>query len=463
VVAGERSTRLWELNCLLAEAGLEEDQIVSLVAPTPWNKWGQRLTRLEADVAKACAHVEKKRIGSNGHPGKEKAKRTAVDRVYRTDELEDIDLTSGAAEEEDSERLPFVGYGTFMSQRLEAPRWLIQDLWMAQSHGIIGGDPKSSKSLLSLAMGLSIASGRPFLGDERFAVSTPGPVLIVQEENSPWDVQDKLRKLARLYGLIGKEDVEWSDAAEGSVAKRSVRLEFPTEVPLLMLNNFGFDMGEQEFRTALEATIKDIGAQMVILDPLYLMLGDADPDKQRDVKEFQKWLLSLRYEYGCAVAVVHHFGKPRTDETRRAGHRLLGSGTWYNWVDSALYCEAQGPETTDRRYRFNRQLRVVREWRSAAPQPALEIGLMIGDPGDLALRVSVDKYNLGTMIKRVLAESGEMTLVQLAEALEKDKQTVRRWCVGMPDEVQMEGGRRGRGYSWRVSLAGSGNGSSPTS
>jgi hypothetical protein len=394
VVAGERSTRLWELNCLLAEAGLEEDQIVSLVAPTPWNKWGSRLTRLEADVAKACAHVEGKRIGTNGHPGKEKAKRTAVDRVYRTDELETLDLTSGAAEAEDGVELPFMGYSTFMSQRLEAPRWLIQDLWMAQSHGIIGGDPKSSKSLLSLAMGLSIASGRPFLGDERFAVSTPGPVLIVQEENTPWDVQDKLRKLAALYGLIGKEDVEWSQALEGSVAKKSLRLNFPHEVPLMMLNNYGFDMGEEELCKAMEDAIEEIGAVMVILDPLYLMVGDADTNKAHEMKPLQKWLLSLRYRFGCAVAVVHHFGKPRYEETRRGGHRLLGSGTWYNWVDSAMYCESREPETTDKRYKFNRQLRIEREWRSAAPQAALEIGLMIGEPGDLSLRVSVDKYNL---------------------------------------------------------------------
>jgi RecA-family ATPase len=341
-----------------------------------------------------------------------------------------------------------------MAQNLEAPRWLVKDLWMAQSHGIIGGDPKSSKSLLSLALGLSIASGCPFLGDERFDVSTPGPVLMVQEENTPWDVQDKLRKLANLYGLIAPGDIERSRAPEGSVGKSTIRLSFPTEAPLLMLNNFGFDMGEEAYREALEQVIRDTGAVMVILDPLYLMLGDADPDRQRDVKYLQKWLLSLRYTYGCAVVVVHHFGKPRQEESRRGGHRLLGSGTWYNWVDSALYCEARepDPDTTGGKQRVNRVLRIEREWRSAAPQAALDIQMAIGDPGDLRLRVEIDKFNLGGAIVRAVRENEGITLVQLCEMLSRDKRVVRKWCISLQEEskLRMEGGKRGRGHSWHL-------------
>lgn len=464
VVRGERSSKLWELNCLLAEAGLATDEILDLVAECAWNKFGHRTNLLEKDIARAIAHVSNRQpvaapATGNGH--RRDAAKTLVEKVTRVEEaeLEELDLSEPsdevlAEEEERRVHLPFVGYSRFMATNLEAPRWLIQDLWMTQSHGVIGGDPKSSKSLVSLAMGLSIASGRPFLGDDRFQVSTPGPVLMIQEENTPWDVQDKLRKLAMLYGLIDSEDVEVMPAGEGSVAGEVVRLGFPTEAPLLLLNNFGFDLSEEEMREALEESIRDVGPVMVILDPLYLMLGSADADRADQVRPFQKWLLSLRYTYGTAVVVVHHFGKPRVDEGRKAGHRLLGSGTWYNWVDSAVYCDSVDPEGQEDigGDRPNRCLKVAREWRGSAPQAALDVRMRMGDPGDLRLSVAVGKYDLLGLATRVVGEDPGITLLQLAEEIGRSKQATRRLVVGAG--FRMEGGKRGRGHSWRVYPAG---------
>lgn len=457
VVTGERSDRLWELNCLLAEAGLEGDEIVALVADSAWNKWGSATKRLERDVERALAHVEKKSGGStasgtlrhtgNGGRPKHEAARTLVDKVTPAEqaELEEFDLSEPSEEAEERElHLPFMGYSSFMAANLEAPRWLIQDLWMAQSHGVIGGDPKSSKSLIAMAMGLSIASGQPFLGDERFSVNGAGPVLMVQEENSPWDVQDKLRKLAMLYGLIDSEDVERSRAPEGSVAGQVIRLGFPTDAPLMLLNNFGYDMSEEEHREALEESIVEHKPAMVILDPLYLMLGSADADKSTDVRPFQQWLLHLRYEYSCAVVVVHHFGKPRADDTRRHGHRLLGSGTWYNWVDSALYCAAMDPEKGK-----NRNLKIEREWRSSPPAPALQVRMGMGGPGRLKLDVEIESYSLGDTLLAIVEEDPGITLVQAAESLNVTKQTARKYAVGS-GKIRMEGGKRGRGHSWRL-------------
>jgi hypothetical protein len=467
VVEGERSARLWELSCLLLEAGLGEDEVLELVAPSAWNKWGitQRgLNRLADDIGRAADKVAQQQViapaHTNGHkPGAEHAK---VDRVTRIDEeeLQEFDLSSPSDEYDDEEEekritLPFVKYSGFMAQNLEAPRWLIENIWMAQSHGIIGGEAKASKSLLAMAMGLSIASGRPFFGLEQFPVSTPGPVLMVQEENTPWDVQDKLRKMARLYGLIHGADIERTPALKGSVAGQVVRLSFPTDAPLMLLNNFGFDMSDEAYREALEETIQREGASMVVLDPLYLMLGDADADKSRDVRGFQKWLLHLRYTYGCAVVLVHHFGKPRMDDNRRPGHRLLGSGTWYNWVDSALYAEAKEPTdwfVPGQKLKVNRSLKVEREWRSAAPAEQLLLRMHIGKPGSLRLIVQGrEGLSVYEEIRRAVADAGEegILLTELAKTLNLDRRTVRKYTVGT-GKYRVEGAKRGRGQSFRI-------------
>jgi hypothetical protein len=482
VVVGERSGKLWELECLLAEAGLEEDQIVELVAPSAWNKWPRSERRLRDDVQKAIDHVARKSppvgraggvvSGGNGGKTKGEAEKALVEKVVRTDEAEFDDLDLSVASEEAAERridLPFVKYSGFMAQNLEAPRWLVQDLWMAQSHGIIGGEAKSSKSLLAMAMGLSIASGEPFLGLERFNVSSPGPVLMIQEENSPWDVQDKLRKLARLYRLIKGRDIERTPAEEGSVAGQIVRLSFPTDAPLMLLNNFGFDMSQEENREALEEAIQREGAVLLVLDPLYLMLGGEDADKSWNVLPFQRWLLSLRYTYGCAVALVHHFGKPRMENKGvRQGHRLLGSGTWYNWVDSAVYCEALDPvgwfDEEKRGLKVNRRLQVEREWRSAPPQEALELRMHMGGPGSLRMIVETREMvsggkaysrQVGERIETYVSERGEKgaLLREISRALDIDRRTVRKHCVGT-GKYKVSGVPRGRGQSFRVWLAG---------
>lgn len=466
VVVGERSSKLWELNMLLAENGMDEEEIYELVVGSAWNKWGNSASgerKIREDIRRALERVERRTgipVGTgNGHKPPDLAASTLVEPVIRPEELELEEFDLAAPSEEAEARavhLPFVGYSSFMAQNLEAPRWLIQDLWMAQSHGIIGGEAKSSKSLLAMAMGLSIASGCPFLGLEQFAVSTPGPVLMVQEENTPWDVQDKLRKLARLYGLIGKSDIERSPAEEGAVARQTVRLSFPTDAPLLLLNNFGFNMGEEEYRDALEDTIQREAPVMVILDPLYLMLGDADADRSHEVRHFQRWLLSLRYTYGTAIVLVHHFGKPRAEDNRRWGHRLLGSGTWYNWVDSAMYAEALEPGVDwyrgGPRVKVNRHLKIEREWRSAPPQDRLALRMHMGGPGSLRMIVQVQEgMTMPQLIHKAVKEAGEegILLTELASGLSIDRRTVRKYTVGS-GRFRVEGTKRGRGQSYRI-------------
>jgi hypothetical protein len=53
------------------------------------------------------------------------------------------------------------------------PRWLIEGLWADQAMGIVGGEPKSGKSLLALDLTVAVASGAPCL--RRFRPVQTGP------------------------------------------------------------------------------------------------------------------------------------------------------------------------------------------------------------------------------------------------------------------------------------------------
>jgi len=433
VVAGERSSRLWELECLLAEAGLGVDEIYELVWNTAWNKWRavhSGRSRLEREIRKAIKHV-----------GRQVALRKPS---------KDIEGPTKAKPELPKEGgLPFMSYASVMSQVMEEPKWLVEDIWAADSHGIIGGEPKTAKTTVAMALALSVASGKPFLG--KYSVPSPGPVLFVQEENAPWMVQDRLRKLAWHAGLIRKSEAHVRARASGDLARKGsvvVGLDFPDDIPLRILNNHGFDLAEDEHTDGLWKACEEFRPKLVILDPLYLILGDADSDRVVHLRPFLKWLLRLRMEFGCSVVLVHHMRKRNLNAQvqARAGQNLLGSAILHGWVDSALYL-------TDREIdkRGWKSILVEREFRSMAPQRPVEIDISMGEPGTLEMKANVTTFDLaGLIVARVRAEPG-ITVNTLAAELEMDKRTLISRIRG--DEhhrVRIESGRKGRGYSHKL-------------
>ena len=77
--------------------------------------------------------------------------------------------------------LPVVRVGEIPGDEL-AERWLVEQLWCANSVGVIGGAPKCAKTWLGLDMALSVATGTPCLG--KYAVPEPGPVLVYLAEDA---------------------------------------------------------------------------------------------------------------------------------------------------------------------------------------------------------------------------------------------------------------------------------------
>jgi len=344
---GERSDRLWELECRLLEIGLEPEEVFVVVKNSVWNKYIQRPDgdlALWREVQKAHLHVgiviqESVAPVSNGPT-------RARPRV--------------------------LSYADILGSAIREPDWAIEEWWTLGSHGILAGLPKSFKSLVATDMAVSLASETPFLGQFSVNPRAVGPVLMVQQENSLALVRDRLLKISHSRGL---------QTGTASLHDASIDFKPPPSIPILFYNDFGFDMTNGDDRESIEEVIRNNGVKTVFFDPLYLMIGGADENVAKEMRPILTWLLRIRNLYNCAVVVIHHWGKSQPGRGGRGvgGTRLLGSTTIYGWLEAALYLEARH-STLDG---GGVQVVVEREFRERPSAPPMAFDLSMADVGKL--------------------------------------------------------------------------------
>jgi hypothetical protein len=224
-------------------------------------------------------------------------------------------------------------------------RWLIDQLWAEQAVGVIGGEPKSNKSFLALDMAVAVASGAPCLG--RFAVRSPGRVLLYAAEDAATTVRERLEGISRAAGC----ELETLDIQV--ITAPSLRLDLPAD------------------RQRLTATIAHLRPRLLILDP-FVRLHRCRENESADMAPLLAYLRELQRHFEVAVTVVHHARKGA--DTARAGQALRGSSEFHAWGDSNLYL----------RRRSDRLVLTI-EHRAAPAIPDLAVALAAHQ--GLALRV----------------------------------------------------------------------------
>lgn len=361
---GKRSDTLWWLQHELVKAGLSRRDIFTLVRESVWNKYRGRkdeIERLEHELAAALEHE-------------------VVDKPSRE-------------EEERSLELYIENFPSLMGDLSYHPGWLVEGFWTRESHGIIAGEPKSFKTTIALDMAVAIASGGKFLGE--FQTIEQGPVLIIQNENAPWILKDRLEKITAARGLVGKV----RRTSEG------LFVTFPSPLPLYFINQQGVNLLDPIYQKTLEKAIKTLDPVLIILDPLYLMF-DGDVNSAKDLNPVLNWLLRIKNDYGIGVMLIHHMNKGgNRSGVVRGGQRMLGSTTLHGWVESALYIssrEEEEEETEEDEGAYNGKLEsggagsakitVEREFRGAGMYPRLDIQIKMGEFGSPDYSVVVEKH-----------------------------------------------------------------------
>lgn len=233
----------------------------------------------------------------------------------------------------------------------QAKLWLVEQLWLDQGVGIIGGEPKCCKSFMALDLAVSVASGASALRE--FKVNSPGHVLYFAAEDSLHIVR------SRLDGIC----------AAAGIDLKSLKLQLITAVSLRL------DMLEDLER--LRRTIDDLRPKLLILDP-FVRLHRIDENNSGEVAPILAGLRELQRKYGLAVMLVHHAKKGASSS--RAGQALRGSSEFHAWGDSNLYLRRDGKE----------QLNLSIEHRAQASFTGLPLKLNTNSPA-LALGIDRDR------------------------------------------------------------------------
>ncbi len=285
-----------------------------------------------------------------------------------------------AAEEKDGRALPLVRVADIPDPG--PAQWLIDQLWIDSAFGIVGAEPKSWKSWLTLYLGICVAGG--WKAFNRYDVRQ-GPVLVFSAEGGKGLVRRRTAALCRAMGV-----------------------EVPSDLWLIDLPVLHLD--QPEIAERVIKLVERTKPALVILDPLReLHTGD-----ENDAVTIAALLAPLRQlqRFGCACMLVHHLSKKSEGRGRsptRGGQRLRGSSALHGATDSALYMETTGEGQTKR-------VTVTPEHRDEADGEPIKLRLRFHKLPELAVWLEIVTDD---------AESEEREEKAVLEREQKRKQILR--------------------------------------
>lgn len=173
---------------------------------------------------------------------------------------------------------------------------IVKDLIPENSMGILSGLPGSHKTWIALQLGLSIASGYPFLG--RYDILKKGGVLYLDFENSANMIKVRIRKL--LYG----------DVAEFAIISAN-GLYFNTDgVPSFGPASILQEKTNMEvFYSRVKSLCKENNIVLLIIDTLRSSYIGEENSSQVMAVLLSK-LREIMAASGCSIMSLHHIGKP---------------------------------------------------------------------------------------------------------------------------------------------------------
>ncbi len=420
---GKRSDVIWRLAHELVKVKLAPGDIFNILKASIWNKYRGRRDEAERLSHDIRAALQNKRIEQKPLELKEAPKSTLVDRekvernkIRKQIEREELEFKK-IEEAEDiteiSQVLKVTDHFALMAAQNTSPGWLIDKFWTQDSHGIIAGEPKSFKSTLLLDFMISVASGKPFL--DLFDVTSPGPVLYVQNENSDWIMQDRANKIQCSRELGGTFEKKLKD----------LWVTMPPKLPIYYVNQQGYSFSNSDHNEQIEILINKLKPKVVAFDPLYLMF-DGDVNSAKDLGPILSFLLYLKQEYKCSIILVHHWNK--SGASKRGGQRMLGSTTLHGWIESAWYLNVLGLEASEDKEQevqavaANVKLSLEREFRGAGTYPKIDLILNMGEFGEDRYEVEVkpsraENLSSGKKNRLSAGEAEDLIVAELATSI----------------------------------------------
>lgn len=243
----------------------------------------------------------------------------------------------------------------FLSKPLREMTWSVENILMTKTVELIVGLPKIGKSWLALDMGVSVATGLPFL--DHFPVVNPGPVLYLTKEDPEYSLQDRLAKVVISKGLGGSVERE-----DGLL---TLQPPHTRSVPFYVDLQRGFLFSPEHVNELIEwlSVLRDsLGSiALVVFDPILRMMPTGlDEYRATDVNTaiFEP-AAQIVEEVGASILLVHHRGK-----TFSSAKGSYGSIGFHAFSDGTHYLTKQDDEW----------VKVISEFKSA-PERHWSFGL----------------------------------------------------------------------------------------
>ena len=181
------------------------------------------------------------------------------------------------------------GYGS------EGVSWLVDEWLPDGSITFLVSPPESYKTWILLDLAVSVSAGVPFLG--KYRVNSPGPTMIIQQEDSHAGLTDRLALIAeqKLGALPKLEGEQWT-------------IPSMPDIPIYIHPDRQLRFGNKKVIEEMEQQIATIRPKVIMIDPLYSTTDSTD-NYMADLANRMMVLKTWRDKYGCSFVIAHHSKK----------------------------------------------------------------------------------------------------------------------------------------------------------
>lgn len=304
----------------------------------------------------------------------------------------------------------------FMTQHSDAvTNWTI-DEWLPEGAvTFLVAPPGTYKTWLLLDLALSIATGANFLG--KYKVNTPGPVIVVQQEDHKSGIASRLGKIwhSRFPMRRPKQLGDEFDMPDN-------------RVPIWVHETRSLRLDSAESIAALGEQVAKLRPRAVLIDPLYSTLST--DDYMASAAEQMLALKTLRDEYNTSFVIAHHTRK-KQDEGRLGawGSQFLNAFIETGW--QIRRAEDSGEMIT-----------VLRHHKVSSPLPAITLDWVINDNSYEVKVAGVEEMSDISQAILTALTTKPHTIQELAEIIKTHRSTISRRLNAMQkDGLVMKDGQ----------------------
>lgn len=205
-----------------------------------------------------------------------------------------------ASGQEDSRRLDVLTWADFKGKAVPSLEWLWEPFLPRISFGILASLPKHGKSILSLQLGVAVATGLPLFG---YPTQGPAGVGVLALEDDRNVIHRRIIAIVESYGR------EWT-AEHDRRLQGNLRILVRSRVALEALSaesqEFHLAGMAQELGEAMQSTVD--APALLFLDTLNA-IHDGDENSATETRPLAAAIYSLNATLGCSVWPLHHLRK----------------------------------------------------------------------------------------------------------------------------------------------------------